>query len=245
MSTNDRTALTEAKKSRSSKVIRSLAAIVDSVEEGWFFGRKVATSVLLSAAREMASRQGLPGSYARMFAPTGLDFRRGYRVFTGEPMRSRAGVAHILGEECCRLLLDVKVRDRSVSAALARTENGMLERLNSPESMRYNHVGFYCCGICTVSFWRNLAVGGLDRPGPRFKDGLQVLAGSRADNGRWGRFPFFYTLLALTEIDVPAARSELRWARPAVERSLKAMRGTGRYTQRRRAVLEHALERAA
>lgn len=114
-------------------MIRSLAAIVDSVEENRFFGRKVPASALLAAAREIASRHGLPGSYAGMFAPTGLDFRRGIRVFTGEPMRSRAGVAHILGEECCRLLLDVKVKDRSVSAALARAEDGMLERLNSPE----------------------------------------------------------------------------------------------------------------
>lgn len=71
-----------------------------------------------------------------------------------------------------------------------------------------------------------------------------MLAASRADNGRWGRFPFFYTLLALTEIDIPTARLELRWAAPAVERSLKALRRAGHYTQRRRAVLKRALERA-
>jgi hypothetical protein len=179
-----------------------------------------------------------------MFAPTELDFRRGIRVFTGEPILSHAGVAHILGEECCRLLLDMNVKDRPVSMALARAGAGMLEILNSPDCTRYNHVGFYCCGICTVSFWRHLVAGGLDRPGPRFKDGLRVLAGSRAPNGRWSRFPFFYTLLALVEIDMPAVRPELRWAAPAAERSLKTLRGTGRYKQRRRTVLERALARA-
>jgi hypothetical protein len=68
-----------------------------------------------------------------------------------------------------------------------------------------------------------------------------VLASLRTATGRWKRFPFFYTLLALTELDVPEARPELRWAAPAAERSLKALRGTGRFPKRRRAVLEQAL----
>ena len=225
-------------------MIRSLAAIVDSVEESRFFGPKVPASALLTAAREIASRQGLPGSYARMFAPTVLDFRRGIRVFTGEPVRSGAATAHILGEECCRLLLKLKVKDRLVSAALARAEAEMLERLSSWDRLHAERTGFHCCGICTASFWRHLAAGGLDSPGPRLRNGMRVLASLRTGSGRWKRFPFFYTLLALTEIDVPAARSELRWAAPAAERSLKALRGAGRYAQRRRAVLKRALERA-
>lgn len=221
--------------------MRSLAAVVDQIEESRFFHRKVPARALLTAAREIASRQGLPGSYAGMFAPTGLDHQRGIRVFTGEPMRSGAGVAHILGEECCRLLLELGLKDKLVSAALARAEDGMLERLNSLDRQHVDHIGFYCCGICTASLWRHLSAGGLDRPGPRLKDGLKVLAGYRTGTGRWTRFPFFYTLMALTEIGTPAARAELRWAAPAAARSLKALRGTGRYTPRRRAVLERTL----
>jgi hypothetical protein len=176
-----------------------------------------------------------------MFAPTRLDFRRGIRVFTGEPVRSGAATAHILGEECCRLLLRLNVKDRSVSAALARAEAGMSERLNSAERLHARQVGFYCCGICTVSLWRHLAAGGLDKPVPRFRDGLRVLTSCRSDTHRWNRFPFFYTLLALTEMDVPGARTELRWAAPAAGRSLRALHGTGRFAKRRRAVLEQAL----
>ncbi|MCX6844742.1 MAG: hypothetical protein NTX53_20965 [candidate division WOR-3 bacterium] len=223
---------------------RSLAAIVDRIEENRFFGREVPASVLLSAAREIVSRQGLPGSYAGMFAPTGLDFRCGIRVFTGEAVRSGAATAHILGEECCRLLLKLGVKDRLVSAALARAEAEMLERLSSWDRLHAERTGFHCCGICTASFWRHLAAGGLDSPGPRFRNGMRVLASLRTGSGRWKRFPFFYTLLALTEIDLPGAREELRWAAPAAERSLKALRGAGRYAQRRRAVLERALVRA-
>jgi hypothetical protein len=225
--------------------VNSLAALVDSIEQKRYFGQKIPARELLAAARKIASRQGLPGSYAGMFAPTRLEFRRGIRVFTGEPVPSGAATAHILGEECCRLLLKLDVKDRSVSAALERAEAGMRERLKSPEQVHARHVGFYCCGICTVSFWRHLAAGGLDSAVPRFRDGLRVLASCRSDNNRWTRFPFFYTLLALTEIELPEARKELRGAAPATERSLKALRGAGRFPKRRRAVLEQALARAS
>jgi hypothetical protein len=223
-------------------IIRSLAAIVDGIEEKRFFGRAMPNRELVATARQIASRQGLPGSYAGMFAPTGLDLRRGIRVFTGEPVGSRAATGHILGEECCRLLLTLGLKDRLVSTALARAESGMLDRLNAPERTHARSAGFYCCGICTVSLWRHLAAGGLDRPRPRFENGLRVLAGHRSDRGRWRRFPFFYTLLALTEIDMPAARAELRWAAPAAERSLRGLRGVGPYAHRRRAVLERGLD---
>lgn len=173
--------------------MNSLAASVDSIEQKRHFGQKIAARELRTSAREIASRQGLPGSYAGMFAPTSLDFRRGMRVFTGEAVRSGAATAHILGEECCRLLLKLGVKDRQVSAALARAEVGMQQRLNSAERLHARNVGFYCCGICTVSLWRHLAAGGLDSPVPRFRNGLRVLAGCRSDNGRWNRFPFFYT----------------------------------------------------
>jgi hypothetical protein len=221
--------------------MNSLAVLVDSIEQKRYFGQKIPARELLTAAREIASRQGLPRSYAGMFAPTRLDFQRGIRVFTGEPVRSGAATAHILGEECCRLLLKLDVKDRLVSAALARAEAGMLERLKSPERTGARHVGFYCCGICTVSFWRHLSAGGLDCPAPRFRDGLRTLASCRSDGNRWKRFPFFYTLLALTELEIPEARTELRWAAPAAERSLKALGRTGRFSRRRRAVLEQAL----
>jgi len=221
--------------------VNSLAVLLDNIEQKRYFGQKIAARELRTAAREIASRQGLPGSYAGMFAPTRLDFRRGIRVFTGETVRSGAATAHILGEECCRLLLKLGIKDRQVSAALVRAEAGMQERLNSADRLHARHAGFYCCGICTASFWRHLAAGGLDSPVPRFRDGLRVLAGCRSDNGRWKRFPFFYTLLALTEIELPEAGKELRWAAPAAERSLKTLRGAGRFPKRRRVVLEQAL----
>ncbi len=221
--------------------MNSLAFIVDRLEEKRYFGQRLSKADFTAATRQIASRQGLSGSYAGMFAPTALDFKRGMRVFTGESVRSAAATSHILGEECCRLLLELGIDDRMVSEALTRAENGMLERLRSAERKHAEHIGFYCCGICTVAFWRHLAAGGLDHQESRFRDGLRVLAEYRTKGNRWSRFPFFYTLLALTEMDKPEALKELRWAVPAAERSLRVPRGASGYAKRRRAVLEKVL----
>ena len=59
--------------------------------------------------------------------------------------------------------------------------------------------------------------------------------------GRWRRFPFFYTLLALTDIDWKAAREELRYAAPAMEKTLGRLRQGAEHAPRRRALLERAL----
>ncbi len=81
----------------------SLYATLDSISELLFFKHQIPESQRVAAARWIASRQGLAGSYAGMFAPTEQD-TLGIHLFTGEAVRSRAGVAHILGEEGCRIL---------------------------------------------------------------------------------------------------------------------------------------------
>ena len=79
--------------------------------------------------------------------------------------------------------------------------------------------GLFCCGKCTVGFWRNLLAGGLDRREERLQHGVQHLRSMRdADHG-WRKFPFWYTVLALSEIDSGEAKAELKYAAPALERA--------------------------
>jgi hypothetical protein len=101
--------------------------------------------------------------------------------------------------------------------------------------------GMYCCGACSVALWRHIAAGGLPKESGRLARGLQSLRAHRTEDGRWRRFPDFYTLLALTEIDLPAARRELRYAVPRCERYLKRRPTADRYAQRRRRVAERVL----
>jgi hypothetical protein len=113
---------------------RSLAGTVDAVSDALFFGRRIPRNEASRVAAWLAGRQGLPGSYADMFAPMPRDYAQGIRLFTGERISSRAATGHILGEEACRtlLLLDPDVAD--ARAALTRATRSMDDRLRESES---------------------------------------------------------------------------------------------------------------
>jgi len=194
----------------------SLSSALDSLAESLFLGRKISAARRAAAARWIADRQGLPGSYAAMFAPTARDMR-GIRLFTGEAVRSRAGISHLLGEEAVRILSALRVDDRRVQDALGRAIGGMAARLEESEQRGFS-TGIYCCGTCAAGYWRNLALGLFPRSLDRLRLGLEQLKQLRLADGTWCRFPFHYTSLALTEIGPDLAGAEMkhaarRWSR--------------------------------
>jgi len=216
---------------------RSLAATLDNVNAALFEGRRLPGAGKREVARWIAGRQGLPGAYAGMFAPTPRDYAEGFRLFTGERVHSEAATGHILGEEACRTLLLLAVPDREVREALRRAGRGIQERLPTIRSSG----GMFCCGTCSVALWRHLAAGGLQDGPRRLSRGIKALKEHRDSWGRWLRFPFYYTLLALTEVGTPAAAAELRYAAQACIRAYKRSTSKGLYKRRQRLLLERAL----
>jgi hypothetical protein len=188
----------------------SLGSTLDSISESLFFKKPIPASQRTTAAKWIARRQGLPGAYAGMFAPTEQD-ALGLRLFTGETVRSRVGIAHLLGEECCRILTVLQVNDRQVQAALSRAVQGMADRLESAERRGYS-TGIYCCGTCSTGYWRNLAINLFPRAEERLHQGLNGLRQLRSGDGRWHRFPFYATCLTLTEIGPDLAKTEMQYA---------------------------------
>jgi hypothetical protein len=89
--------------------------------------------------------------------------------------------------------------------------------------------------------WRNVAGGAFGKREQRLADGMKYLKRMRKGDGEWQRFPFHYTLLALTEIGEPA-RAELKYAAPVCERKLNRKPGADKYAQRRHDVMTRALE---
>jgi hypothetical protein len=220
--------------------VRSLAATVEAVDEELFFGRKIAKADKAEVAKWIAGRQGLPGSYAGMFAPTKQDAGQGMRVFTGQKIPPSAALRHILGEEACRALTLLNVPNAAVREALRRATEGMVARMPKPGA---GDNGMYCCGRCSCAYWRNLAVGGL-RDGERhLAAAMKTLKAHRSDDGKWRRFPFYYTLLALSEIEARGAVGEMRYAAPLLEALLKRKPRRDKYAARRRSVAERVLAR--
>jgi hypothetical protein len=221
---------------------RSLAGTIDAVNDALFFGRRIPKNEASHVALWLAGRQGLPKSYAGMFAPTSKDYAEGIRLFTGERITSGAATGHILGEEACRALLLLEVDIEKARAALVRATHSMDDRLTQSESERGRR-GFFCCGACTASVWRHLAAGGLSIGRERLDAGADLLKEYRDGDGGWHRFPFHYTLLALTGMNGKSALDEMRYAAPRLEQMLKR-RGRGdRFDMRRRAVAERILAR--
>ncbi|MCA8910587.1 MAG: hypothetical protein KDB82_02690 [Planctomycetes bacterium] len=221
------------------KRFESLDAAVDLLAEAQFYGTKLAAADRDAAAAYIARRQGAAGAYAGSFALTPEERAAGVRVFSGERMTS-ASARHIIGEESCRILRSLKGAKPGVKKAQQAAEKSMREsfiRIIDGEG----HPGVFCCGKCTAALWRNVASGAFGDREKRFADGMKYLKKMRKGGGEWQRFPFHYTLLALTEIGEPA-RAELKYAAPVCERKLKRKPGADKYAQRRHDVMTRALE---
>jgi hypothetical protein len=217
----------------------SLAKTVDALNTALFFGISLSQQEKSETGDWIAGRQGKKLAYAKMFAPTEYDFKHGIRVFTGERVVSNAAIGHVLGEETCRVLRLLKSPKRAIKDALQRASRGINRRL--VESGRFQKSGIFCCGMCTVSMWRNMTSGGLKPHRGYLNKGLASLSKYRDGKGRWRIFPFYYTLLVLSDIGSRAARKELRYAGPVIER-LITRQGNGKYGERRKRLMEDILE---
>jgi len=220
----------------------TLAGTIDQVAEASFLGRKIPAGRRRAAARLIAGRLGLPGGYAGAFAEITAELPRTVRVFTGENLGRNARRRHVLAEEACRSLRLLGRTTAHVSIALKTADDRLLAQIahvreRHPDTPR----GTFCCPFCTVSVWRNATAGGLRTFTPELAAGLRQLRSRRDTAGGWRTYPFFYTLSALLEIDLPAARAELRHAAPRCARLLRKLRAQAPYAERRRELLRRVL----
>jgi hypothetical protein len=218
----------------------SLSATLDAVYDAFFHGREISRRDSRSVARWIATRHNLPHAYAGTFAGTDAELRQGPRLFTGE-RTTGASARHILGEEACRALILLDSPDPAPRAALQSSTESLVARLCSRENSR--DFGWYCCCRCSVSVWRHLSVGGLNHQPARLAAGIKRLRQSRTGDGRWGAFPFWYTVLTLVGIDLREAEEELRYAQRVLERAAASNSNRNHFAHRRVLIARRALER--
>ena len=172
-------------------------------------------------------------AYAETFAGFPSERSRGIVLFTGERIAS-ASARHILGEEASRALRLLRIRDRSVTRALDSADDGLMRCLErAAAGPRNPNPGLFCCGKCSVGLWRNLLSGGLSRRDERLRRGAVHLRSVRDGEHGWRRFPFWYTVLALSEMHLSEAKAELKYAAPALERAATRPAATAKYARRR------------
>ncbi len=222
----------------------SLSITLDRINERHFlddtFGRTEAERTL----DWLAGRFGADSAYAGTFGLTEQDSRSRNYTFTGERLQS-ASLRHIQAEETCRaiILLNRRVgRDRlpELEAATSKLLE-CFEVAHAKGRLR----GTFCCGPCTVSLWRHMAIGGLGDYARHLDEGIGVLTSHEDGAGMWRRFPFYYTLLALSEVDTPNARRAVSYALAECERRLHSLRRNARFGERRHALLSRIIEKYA
>jgi hypothetical protein len=220
----------------------SLRETINEVNEVALFSGRISEPSAKQISEFIAGRQGLPHSYYGLFAPLDDEVKKPFPLFTGETIRSDASARHILGEESLRILKVLGDPSTSVQQAIERAQEDFGRKLMSNKALGYG-VGTYCCGNCTVAYWRALTTRWIADAGERLEMGMKDLKNAR-NAGKWRRFPFYYTALCLTELEKDIAREEIHYIQPTCERALKFLRAKDAHYQQKSAILAKILETA-
>ncbi|RKZ30567.1 hypothetical protein DRQ36_05100 [bacterium] len=183
-------------------------------------------------------RQKEPGRYGLGFAaPTEQDYISS-KLPTGEKLHSRAGTAHLLGEEAFWALAKWRGPD---APGIKEGIIGILGRARrSPATL---DKGRYCCTTCSLSLWRAIIASGLKEGLPFVERGLSTMSLDRDSKLGWKGFQFGYTVYALSSLEHPLADRELKYSGGRIERALRRIRRSEDPYGLKRLGYENALER--
>jgi hypothetical protein len=231
----------------------SLANTADRINHAHFFGEKITKQDAREASRWIVSRysQDIPerirnsakpdprwASIPKSFNLTAAERRKKPKTFTGEPL-ANASLRAVHSREATRALFILgAVLGEPSSEALSLCESVR----DTANHLKTHGTPLYCCGPCTASVWRLAGIGAPVAADDTLDHLLSALPKHRDPTGAWRRFPFFYTLLALSELDHPKAVAELQYALPECERRRKTLKPDSAIAARRIAVLDQVFD---
>lgn len=158
-------------------------------------------------------RQGKEGSYKvnghNLFAPA-EDDKEKVELITGEKFDSTGGTDHILGQEALRALM---LWGRGEDVETKRALKALYSLLDTEQDYGTpRESGFFCCAKCSVAMLKTVSVVKTESWEETLEQGVGKINQNRDGEGRWGKYPFYYTLLALSEIESDSAIEELKYA---------------------------------
>ncbi|HEX9744277.1 MAG TPA: hypothetical protein VGB30_02515 [bacterium] len=203
-------------------VRNSLAKTLWKLEDLRYSGHLKKSPELTEALEWIACRYG-EGSYRDvMIAPAKSDFQLKHPTPTNEGTASGANIKHILGEESVHIL---SYWNYSKHWDRKKTLDMIVRcfRTDSDPPPKYDRPGVFCCATCSIARLRAIASSKPAGWETICRDGLDVITNaSMKDSGRWKRFPFYYTLLGLRELNdkFPGqVQPIIDKVRPSVERA--------------------------
>ncbi|MGY5878885.1 MAG: hypothetical protein RTV31_01485 [Candidatus Thorarchaeota archaeon] len=179
-------------------------------------------------AEFIARQQIRYGHSAGAFVESRNVSRSKARLYTGERLQTHLAVKNILTIESARALVLSGSSSEIATSSISLVENWLENQCFSD---------FCATGECrhsSVAFIRYLnALGKTDR----LNSMISKLSKFRDGKGGWKGFPYFLTLLVITEVESQAANDELAYTLPFTEQRFKRSKSEEPYKSRRNEVL--------
>ena len=206
----------------------NLTTTLDLINQAFFYGQPLSVAHREAFAEQIVSQQSGSSQVAETAV---IDLS----LFSGERLQTRFAARHILQEEAARALVLLDARTLDTHKALDQMNARLLKTCFAQSCVKGE------CAHAMIGLMRYLAAGRLDDRETRLNAHLKTLSQHRDGKGQWEHFPFYYTLLALTEINLPQAIEEMRYAAPTCEKQLRRISTEDQVSQRRRAILQRVL----
>ena len=173
------------------------------------------------------------------FVSESFDRKKGLQIISCEKLHTKVGAYNVLGLEAARLLKLFEDQEAQENI-LPEVEKRIKATCFAADCTQGE------CAHAAVALWRYQAAGGLLQNSQNLNKQLLKLQKQRGTFGCWKGYPFYYTLLALLELNNSLAETEIKAVSQSCFRRLKRMRGRNApCLAPRRIILERALEKAA
>jgi len=171
-----------------------------------------------------------------IFYPSPQDWQAGIYLFSGERPRTKFLAENAVELETLRLLARLDPGNTEVQRVF-RQANQRLFPLCFANSCTQGE-----CAQASLAFLRYITAFDADFYLSRIKKGLERLKEARAGDGQWKGFPFYFTLLWLTEIPAELALAEMAYASTRPPRLVTGSLKPGdAFSQVRKAILRQAV----
>jgi hypothetical protein len=209
----------------------NLRQILETVDDRFFNYIPLTQAEREAYATQIISYQILTGPAAGMFNSGSTDSNSAPRLFSGERIYTQLAARHTLLIDSVRILTLLKVGNRAVTRALELAKQKMASRC---------YANFCAVGECrhlTIAFMRYLIACNSPEGNQQLGGFLTQLATHHDTQNRWRSFPFYYTLLMLSETDHPLAIQEQNSVSPVCATLLDRTWDNGLYSVRRKTIL--------
>jgi hypothetical protein len=216
----------------------NLAATLDSTADALFYQQPIPDAIRKDVVTLLISRQVRSGSNSGFFIPFSTESAHPSRLFSGEPLKTGFARRHFQLIEAARVLNLLEMDGSLVTESIQVSE----QRMNSMCYSQFCSKGE--CKTLTVAYMRYLTCSALKDAPSRLSALLSKLVAHHDGKGKWNGFPYFYTLMMLSEADDPLATAELQYAAVLSKRLPASLTATDLISRRRQAILTQAFSRS-